>query len=186
MAAKRPTGAYPKSSKKDNAKRVFEAGVKSGKIKSTEAGMTGAMVAKVAGKVIGKAAKAAKDAKSASKAKEAAKTAKIASNSVKVKRATSAANRLEKNSQAKANADTAKSGAWARYSAGQVEIKRQLPAKVVKIKSGKDVKSADSSKRKLASYTPNPGRLPNLIKIDSAKGNSVKKTAYRPNRRTSN
>ena len=54
MVAKRPTGAYPKASKKANAKRVFEAGVKSGKIKSTEAGMTGAMVAKVAGKVISK------------------------------------------------------------------------------------------------------------------------------------
>ena len=49
-----------------------------------------------------------------------------------------------------------------------------------------NVKSTTSSKRKLTSYTPNPGRLPNLIKIDSAKGNSVKKTAYRPNRRTSN
>ena len=56
MAAKRPTGAYPKASKKDNAKRVFEAGVKSGKVKSVEAGMTGAMVAKVAGKVISKIA----------------------------------------------------------------------------------------------------------------------------------
>jgi hypothetical protein len=54
MAAKRPTGAYPKSSKKANAKRVFEAGVKSGKVKSVEAGMTGAMVAKAAGKVISK------------------------------------------------------------------------------------------------------------------------------------
>jgi hypothetical protein len=33
MATKRPTGAYPKASKKANAKRVFEAKVKSGKIK---------------------------------------------------------------------------------------------------------------------------------------------------------
>ena len=65
MVAKRPTGAYPKASKKANAKRVFEAGVKSGKIKSTEAGMTGAMVAKVAGKVISKVAKSGKAAKSA-------------------------------------------------------------------------------------------------------------------------
>jgi len=56
MVAKRPTGAYPKASKKANAKRVFEAGVKSGKIKPAEAGMTGAMVAKVAGKVISKIA----------------------------------------------------------------------------------------------------------------------------------
>ena len=56
MVAKRPTGAYPKASKKANAKRVFEAGVKSGKVKSVEAGMTGAMVAKVAGKVASKVA----------------------------------------------------------------------------------------------------------------------------------
>jgi hypothetical protein len=33
MATKRPAGAYPKASKKANAKRVFEAKVKSGKIK---------------------------------------------------------------------------------------------------------------------------------------------------------
>lgn len=33
MATKRPTGAYPKASKKANAKRVFEAKVKSGKVK---------------------------------------------------------------------------------------------------------------------------------------------------------
>jgi len=62
MVAKRPTGAYPKASKKANAKRVFEAGVKSGKIKSTEAGMTGAMVAKAAGKVISKVASKASSA----------------------------------------------------------------------------------------------------------------------------
>ena len=62
MAAKKPTGAYPKSSKKANAKRVFEAGIKSGKVKSVEAGMTGAMVAKVAGKVISKVASKASSA----------------------------------------------------------------------------------------------------------------------------
>jgi hypothetical protein len=71
MVAKRPTGAYPKASKKANAKRVFEAGVKSGKIKPAEAGMTGAMVAKVAGKVISKVAPKVK-AKTASAAKQAA------------------------------------------------------------------------------------------------------------------
>ncbi len=60
------------------------------------------------------------------------------------------------------------------------------PNATVKIKSGGDIKSAASSKRNLRTYTPNPGRLPDLIKIDSAKGNSLKKTAYRPNRRTSN
>jgi hypothetical protein len=109
----------------------------------------------------------------------------IAKNSVKTKPAMTAKQRAEKNSAAKAKVDTAKSGAAARYEAGKVEAKRQLPAKVVEVKSGKDVKSAASSKRKLESYTPNPGRLPNLIKIDSAKGNSVKKTAYRPNKRSS-
>jgi hypothetical protein len=119
------------------------------------------------------------------KMQEKTKAEKIAKNSVKVKPATKAAVRLEKNSQAKANADTAKTGAMARYNAGQIEKARQLPSKVVKVKSGKDVKSAASSKRKLDSYTPNPERLPNLIKIDSAKGNSVKKTAYRPNKRSS-
>ena len=62
MAAKRPTGAYPKASKKANAIRIFEAGVKSGKIKSVEAGMTGAMLAKVAGKVAPKAVKKLTDA----------------------------------------------------------------------------------------------------------------------------
>ena len=82
MVAKRPTGAYPKASKKANAKRVFEAGVKSGKIKSTEAGMTGAMVAKVAGKVISKVASKAAT-KSTAKALKAVnkptdKTAKVA------------------------------------------------------------------------------------------------------------
>lgn len=71
--------------KKTAAKEKLKADMKSGKMKRVESGMTGAMVAKVAGKVITKAAKAAKDAKAASKAKEAAKTAKIASNSVKVK-----------------------------------------------------------------------------------------------------
>ena len=119
------------------------------------------------------------------KMQEKTKAEKIAKNSVKVKSASSAKERAEKNSAAKAKADTAKTGAAARYEAGKVETKRQLPAKVVSVKSGKDVKSAASSKRKLDSYTPNPGRLPNLIKIDSAKGNSVKKTAYRPNKRSS-
>jgi predicted nucleic acid binding AN1-type Zn finger protein len=59
----------------------------------------------------------------------------IAKNSVKVKPASSAANRLEKNSMAKAKADTAKTGAMARYEAGQIEKKRQLPSKVIKINS---------------------------------------------------
>ena len=59
----------------------------------------------------------------------------IAKNSVKVKRATSAADRKMANSESSAKTMTAKTGAAARYYAGQVENKRKLPAKVIKIKS---------------------------------------------------
>ena len=62
--------------------------------------------------------------------------------------------------------------------------KLAMVGQTIKIKSGGDVKSAASAKRKLTSYNQLKD-MPNLIKIDSAKGNSVKKTAYRPNRRTS-
>ena len=61
----------------------------------------------------------------------------IAKNSVKTKSATDAATRAAKNSAEKARVDTAKSGAAARYYAGQVESKRRLPAKVVQINSKK-------------------------------------------------
>lgn len=64
--------------------------------------------------------------------------------SVKVVKATSAAKRHEKNSAEKARVDTAKTGAWARYSAGQVKIKDMKPAKVVKINSS--TKSAPKTK----------------------------------------
>ena len=57
----------------------------------------------------------------------------IASNSVKVKRATSAADRKMANSESSAKTMTAKTGAAARYYAGQVASKK--PAKVIKIKS---------------------------------------------------
>lgn len=89
-----------------------------------------------------------------------------------------------KNNIATANAQRAKSGLEASASARQTATGK--PKTTVKINSGGNVKSASTLKGRLASYTPNPGRLPNLIKIDSAKGNTVKKTAYRPNRRTSN
>ena len=65
------------------------------------------------------------------------KAEKIAKNSVKTKPGMTAKERAEKNSAAKAKVDTAKTGAAARYYAGQVENKRQLPAKVVKINSKK-------------------------------------------------
>ena len=68
---------------------------------------------------------------------EKTKADKIAKSSVKTKSATDAATRAAKNSAEKARVDTAKSGAAARYYAGQVESKRRLPAKVVQINSKK-------------------------------------------------
>jgi hypothetical protein len=65
------------------------------------------------------------------------KAEKIAKNSVKTKPAMTAKRRAEKNSVEKARVDTAASGAAARYYAGQVEKKRQLPSKVVRINSKK-------------------------------------------------
>jgi hypothetical protein len=65
------------------------------------------------------------------------KAEKIAKNSVKTKPAMTAKQRAEKNSAEKARVDTAASGAAARYYAGQVEKKRQLPSKVVRINSKK-------------------------------------------------
>jgi len=130
-------------------------------------------------------------------AKEVAKKAtkktveKIAKNSVKVapkkRNAMEDAQRISANRAATNMAAERKSGALAKTTASRVNTNPRAGTKrvVVQVKSGKDVKSAASSKRKLDSYTPNPGRLPNLIKIDSAKGNSVKKTAYRPNKRSS-
>ena len=59
----------------------------------------------------------------------------IQKRSVKVVKPTKAAVRLEKNSMAKAKADTASTGAMARFEAGQIEKKRQLPAKVTKVSS---------------------------------------------------
>jgi len=97
--------------------------------------------AAVAGRVAAK-----KVAKEAAKKVTKKATEKIASNSVKVVKANKAAVRLEKNSQAKANADTARSGAMARYNAGQIEKARQRPAKVVKINSA-PAKSADAAKK---------------------------------------
>jgi hypothetical protein len=102
MAAKRPTGAYPKASKKANAIRVFEAGVKSGKIKSVEAGMTGAMVAKVAGKVISKVASKVSP--------KATKTLSTPKSAVKVKPAQGkASNKFANEKEAERLARTARS-----------------------------------------------------------------------------
>lgn len=54
---------------------------------------------------------------------------------------------------------------------------------VIKIKSGGDIKPAGSRKKMAPSYNQNKD-MPNLIKIDSAKGSTVKKIAYR--KRSSN
>jgi hypothetical protein len=89
-----------------------------------------------------------------------------------------------KNRTANVTGRLRKSGEAAKRSAADVNT--GVPNATVKIKSGGDIKPASSLKGRLASFTPNQNRQPNLIKIDSAKGNSVKKTAYRPNKRTSN
>ena len=161
------------------------------KRKSGEIISPGKIAAKVVSKVVGKAA-AKRGAKEVAKTKKAVRYVvekvqpkTIAENSVKVRRGNPAeAKRLNELSN-KRTQDVA-TGKRAKSEEAPILKRNMKPAKVVKIKSGKDVKSAASSKQKLSSYTPNPGRLPNLIKIDSAKGNSVKKTAYRPNRRKSN
>jgi len=135
--------------KKTVAKEKLKADMKSGKMKRLESGMTGAMVAKAAGKVIPKvvkrAALVAKNQKSAKNnmkivnkvadLQQKTKAETIAKNSVKVKGAKDDAVRRAINSESSAKTMTAKSGAAARYYAGQVENKRKLPAKVIKIKS---------------------------------------------------
>lgn len=112
-------------------------------------------------------------------------------NSVKVVKPTSALSRATTNTANSIKGNIAKSGERAKAAAKTKEKAiaadkaMGLMPKPVKIKSGGDIKSAASSKRKLMSYNQLKD-MPNLIKIDSAKGNSLKKTAYRPNRRTSN
>lgn len=123
--------------------------------------------------------------------KKKASSEKIAKNSVKVVKPTNALSRATTNTASSIKANIAKSGERAKAAAQSREKVIAASradgtmAKPVKIKSGGDIKSAASSKRKLMSYNQLKD-MPNLIKIDSAKGNSLKKTAYRPNRRTSN
>ena len=62
-------------------------------------------------------------------------------------------------------------------------VKTGMPKATVKIKSGGDIKPAFSKKAKPMSYSQLKD-MPNLVKIDSAKGNTVKKIAYR--KRSSN
>jgi signal peptidase I len=83
-----------------------------------------------------------------------------------------------------------------RYRIGRAELPEMIQRQItnlgesfggkgatVKIKSGGDIKPAVAKKVKARSYNQLKD-MPNLIKIDSAKGNKVKKIAYR--RRTSN
>lgn len=110
-------------------------------------------------------------------------------NSVKVVKPTSAANRAARNSISTLDTNSAKKGftAQAITIAANKETAANramgLMPKPVKIKSGGDIKPAFPKKAKPMSYSQLKD-MPNLIKIDSAKGNKVKKIAYR--RRTSN
>lgn len=77
----------------------------------------------------------------------------------------------------------AKAVAQSREKAIAADKAMGLMPKPVKIKSGGDIKPAVVKKVKAKSYSQLKD-MPNLVKIDSAKGNTVKKIAYR--KRTSN
>jgi len=86
-----------------------------------------------------------------------------------------------KNRNANIAVQLRKSGEAAKRTAA--DVKTGMPNSTVKIKSGGDIKPAFPKKTKTPSY----GQLkdmPNLVKIDSAKGSTIKKVAYR--KRTSN
>jgi hypothetical protein len=79
---------------------------------------------------------------------------------------------------------TPKQAALKKRAAVKPPVKPPVKAnETIKIKSGGDIKPAFPKKAKPMSYSQLKD-MPNLIKIDSAKGNKVKKIAYR--RRTSN
>ena len=96
---------------------------------------TGKVIRKIQGKQMVARTKKAVNAVADIQQKVKAET--IAKNSVKTKSAMSVKERAAKNSAEKARVDTAKTGAAARYYAGKVETKRQLPSKVVRINSKK-------------------------------------------------
>lgn len=81
-----------------------------------------------------------------------------------------------KNQVSKINAKKRKSGEAAKQAAERVEV--GVPKATIKIKSGGDIKPALPKKVKPKSYNQLKN-MPNLIKIDSAKGNKVIKRAYR-------
>jgi hypothetical protein len=104
--------------------------------------------------------------------------------SVKVVKPTNAISRAATNTTSSIKANLAKSGerakAAAQYKEKAIAADRAmgLMPKPVKIKSGGDIKPAFPKKTKALSYNQ-AKNMPNLIKIDSAKGSKLKKTAYR-------
>jgi polyribonucleotide nucleotidyltransferase len=110
-------------------------------------------------------------------------------NSVKVVNPQTNAVRASKNYAATMKVTGAKSGSTASLhsvlssTANSVNKSMGMKTPTVKIKSGGDIKPAVAKKAKPMSYSQLKD-MPNLVKIDSAKGNTVKKVAYR--KRTSN
>ena len=104
--------------------------------------------------------------------------------SVKVVRPQTDAVRASKNYASTMKVTGAKSGSTAKLhsalsSAGNNANKSMgMKTPAVKIKSGGDIKPAVPKKTKTLSYNQ-AKNMPNLIKIDSAKGSKLKKTAYR-------
>jgi hypothetical protein len=98
-----------------------------------------------------------------------------------VKQVSSSPVRKIKNKTANISTQLRKSGEAAKRAAADVNT--GTPKTTIKIKSGGDVKPAFPKKVKPKSYNELKD-MPNLIKIDSAKGNKIKKIAYR--RRSSN
>ena len=97
--------------------------------------------------------------------------------SVKVVKPSSATNRAASNA-----ANKPPSKADAKWSMEKAKLSARK-GETVKIKSGGNIKPAFPKKAKGMSYSQLKD-MPNLVKIDSAKGNTVKKIAYR--KRTSN
>jgi hypothetical protein len=110
-------------------------------------------------------------------------------NSVKVVKPKSAAENSMRNATSAYQTGRVASGARAKAIAQSREKEIAASradgtmAKPVKIKSGGNIKPAFPKKAKPMSYSQLKD-MPNLVKIDSAKGNTVKKIAYR--KRTSN
>jgi len=106
--------------------------------------------------------------------KKKASSEKIAKNSVKVVKPTTLRKLKNKNTNVKTTAR--KSGEYAKATAA--DVRTGMPNTTVSIKSGGDIKPAVAKKVKAKSYNQLKN-MPNLIKIDSAKGSKLKKTAYR-------